>query len=108
MIAPTIGRQVWFWPGTFQGGVFVSRGDQPMAATVVYVHTDRLVNLQVIDHDGHARPIAEVQLRQPDDHVPQTQFCEWMPYQKGQAAKNEQLAQAIATGQPGKTAGDAS
>jgi hypothetical protein len=96
MIQPTIGRQVWFWPGTFQGGVFVTRGDQPMAATVVYVHNERLVNLQVIDHNGHARPIAEVQLRQPEEPVPHAQFCEWMPYQKGQAARADAANAAAA------------
>jgi hypothetical protein len=49
MIQPTIGRQVWFWKYT------PTEGEQPEAATVVYVHNERLVNLQVIDHDGHAR-----------------------------------------------------
>lgn len=89
MIQPTIGRQVWFW-----GPIPELGSRQPEAATVCYVHTDRLVNLHVIDHNGHARPIAEVQLRQPEDDVPQTQFCEWMPYQKRQAAEAEQLEKA--------------
>lgn len=96
MIQPTVGRQAWFWrAGAVLPTDDITLSDQPEAATVCYVHTDRLVNLQVIDHNGHARPIAEVQLRQPEDDVPKTQFCEWMPYQKGQAAKAEQLAQAI-------------
>lgn len=81
-IIPTIGRQVWFWKsGAHRPSGDVTLADQPEAATVVYVHDDRLVNLQVIDHNGHPRPIAEVQLRQPDDAIPATQFCEWIPYQ---------------------------
>lgn len=84
MIKPTIGRQVWYWhlgpiPRT-----------QPEAATVAYVHSDTLVNLQVISHQGFARSETSVQLCQGDGDLPSSKCCEWMPYQKGQAVKTEE------------------
>lgn len=89
MIQPTIGRQVWFWPAGSVPGL-----TQSQAATVCCVHSDRLVNLRVIDHVGEAHPQLEVRLRQPEDDDATLPFCEWMPYQKGQAAKTEQLEAA--------------
>lgn len=91
MIKPTIGRQVWFWR------VAPGPGDQPEAATVAYVHTDQLVNLQVLDHNGIARRETAVPLVQEGDEQLEGFYCEWMPFQKGQAAKTEQLEKA-ATG----------
>lgn len=94
MINPTIGRQVWFWR---KGSTYTV--NQPEAATVVYVHDERSVNLQVINQDGFTRPEINVQLRQPEDpalaeHVIGTSFCEWMPYQVGQATKTGQVEAA--------------
>lgn len=89
MIEPTIGRQVWF----FRAGPKLMI-DPPEAATVCYVHNERLVNLRVIDHGGNARSETSVQLRQPEDLPCPVPYCEWMPYQKGQAAKTEQLESA--------------
>lgn len=88
MITPTVGRQVWYWRH-HENEVF-ARDTQPEAATVVYVHNDRLVNLQVIDHNGAARPQLSIPLRQPEDYVaPEGSYCEWMPFQKGQAKRQE-------------------
>lgn len=93
MIKPTIGRQVWFWrAGAVLPADDITLADQPEAATVCYVCGDSLVNLQVIDRNGIPRAETSVSLRQPDDppwHT--TPFCEWMPFQKGQAARTEQL-----------------
>jgi hypothetical protein len=94
MIKPTIGRQVWFWPAKVSGGVLIDRGDQPMASTVVYVFNDRMVNLQILDHGGYAHAVTSVPLIQDEEPKPEGYFCEWMPYQKGQAAKTEQLEKA--------------
>jgi hypothetical protein len=90
MIQPTISRQVWFWRD--------QRSDaQPEAATIAYVHNNWLVNLQVIDHNGNARSETSVHLYQGDNDVPAPngKFCEWMPYQKGQAARTEQLEKQL-------------
>ena len=81
MIEPTIGRVVWYRPGG-------SMVDQPCAAIVAYVHGPRLVNLAVFDHNGNATRATSVTLVQEGDSMPQGPFCEWMPYQIGQAKKN--------------------
>jgi hypothetical protein len=75
-------------------GAVTDYGSQPMAATVVYVWNDRLVNLQVLDHAGSAHSPTSVPLLQDEDARPDGYFCEWMPYQKGQAAKTEQFEKA--------------
>jgi hypothetical protein len=88
MIKPTVGRVVWFWPSTMREG---DDTKQPFAATVAYVHSDRMVNLSVVDHNGRQYGISSVPLRQPEDESPDGMFCEWMPYQQGQAAKTDAL-----------------
>jgi hypothetical protein len=83
MIVPTIGRQVWYWPA--KPPAPLKPVTQPLAATVCFVHSDRMVNLQVIDPNGNASPASSVTLRQPEDEAPQGAYCEWMPFQVGQA-----------------------
>lgn len=89
MIEPTIGRKVWFRPNGathLNGGAFSNfNEDQPMDASVAYVHGERMVNLQVIDHAGVPHAVMSVHFRQPEDHEPVGMYCEWMPYQVGQA-----------------------
>lgn len=90
MIKPTIGRQVWYWRAAANPAT-----EQPEAATVCHVWTERSVNLQVLSHMGEARTETTVPLRQPEDDKPAGAFCEWMPFQKGQAQKTEQLEAAV-------------
>ena len=93
MIKPTIGRKVWFYAGgAVLPGAWTTykSGDetQPMDATVVYVHGDRMVNLAVLDHAGEPHAVRSVHLVQPgDEAVPNGMRAEWMPYQVGQAKK---------------------
>lgn len=103
MITPTIGRVVWFYPSPSDATLFPLRalfGHQPMAAHVAVVHNDALVNLMVIDPTGHAHPRGSVILRQEGDAPPENAaaYCEWMPYQKGQAAKTEALEARAGSG----------
>lgn len=88
MINPTNGRQVWFHPnGNYPD---ISYAGQPLAATVVQVWSDHCVNLQVLDANGRAHAVTSVPLLQGDDAAPQgSAYAEWMPYQKGQAAKHD-------------------
>lgn len=89
-IAPTIGRVVWFHPSEVTGeSGFASHGnDQPYAAMIAHVHSDRLVNLSVFDANGTAHSRTSVELVQDGGAVPgHGYYCEWMPYQKNQAAK---------------------
>jgi len=100
MIRPTVGRVVLFWPILNPG----ERPDaQPWAAIVTYVWSDRMVNLSVFAHNGVQRSCTSVPLLQDGDAAPISgYYCEWMPYQKGQAARTEaaerQLADVGTTG----------
>ena len=90
MITPTIGRIVWYYPGDME--MATSLGDQPMVAIVTYVHSDTRINVAYWDHNGAFNSSTSVELIQ--DQAPPSNgaaWCEWMPYQKGQAAKYEQL-----------------
>ena len=89
MITPTIGRIVWYHPGLSEPGT--DHGDQPMAAIVTYVWNNTLINVAYWDHNGMFNSRTSVELCQFDTHPSEGAWCEWMPYQKGQAAKYEQL-----------------
>lgn len=96
MIHPSIGRKVWYRPSPTDS---VRRNDptQPLDATIVYVWNDRMVNLVVHDHAGHAHLRSSVLLMQGDEEYdPVTSYCEWMPFQQGQAkAQAHQAASAV-------------
>lgn len=97
-IAPTIGRVVWFHPSESTGEAsFALHGnDQPYAAIVAHVHSDRLVNLTVFDANGVPHSRTSVELVQDGDAIPgHGYYCEWMPYQKGQAAKTKAAEEGI-------------
>lgn len=89
MIKPTIGRIVWFYP---QGRQQVEAKQQPHAAIIAYVHSDDYINITYFDTNGFAHPANGVFLRQEGEPRPDFAFCEWMPYQLGQAAKTAALA----------------
>ena len=96
MIKPTVGRIVWYWDR------MGSRQEQPQGAMIAYVHSDRLVNLDVTQPSGEKIAVQSVTLWQGDlesDAWPASAFCCWMPYQRGQAAKTENLEQQLATGE---------
>jgi hypothetical protein len=89
MIKPTVGRVVWFHPPRS------TPDHQPQAALVAYVWSDTLVNLAVFDHNGIASNYTSVLLYQGEGERPASEFCEWMPYQQGQAAKTEALEKEL-------------
>jgi hypothetical protein len=98
MIKPTVGRVVWFWPSSEPPPQFCLKDrSQPCSAQIAYVfsNTDTHVNLSVSDHAGQHWAYENVLLWQGDGERPGGRFCEWMPYQKGQAAKTEALEQQI-------------
>lgn len=90
IIKPTIGRIVWFWRD-HKALQRQAVNSQPYAALVTYVHSDEVVNLAVFDQNGDLHPKLEVLLWQGGDEEfrPLCEYCEWMPYQKGQAVKAE-------------------
>ena len=85
MIKPTIGRVVWYHPAS------VAPVIQPQAALIAWVWSDSCVNLAVFDADGVASNKTSVLLWDSGSDVnrPSQDYCEWMPYQQGQAAKAE-------------------
>jgi hypothetical protein len=88
MIKPTVGRVVWYWmPNSPQR--------EPLAAMVAAVVTDSIVNLSVIDAEGNQFGQKGVPLVQDGEQPPSMAYCEWMPYQKGQAAKTEALESTL-------------
>lgn len=91
MIKPTVGRVVWFHPN---GSSPANDGVQPLAALVAYVWGDAMVNIAGFDSNG--LPFSRTSVMLVQDDSPATNpggapWCEWMPYQKGQAAKTEAL-----------------
>jgi hypothetical protein len=98
MIKPTNGRVVWFWPLYFlpsdiadsrvldAEGVASDPLTQPQAAMITWVWGDDCVNLVTFDANGVLSPKLSVCLYQGEGDRPTFPFCEWMPYQVGQAA----------------------
>lgn len=85
MIKPTVGRVVYYYPKGVADG-------PPLAAIISCVWSDTCVNLAILNASGTPMTdpptsillVQEGGLRPPGGH-----FCEWMPYQIGQAKKNE-------------------
>lgn len=92
-IQPTPGRVVWYYPAPHDG--IAQLNGQPLAAIVAGVHNDNLVNLAVFDAYGNSQQRSNVHLVQPGNERPNSAHATWMPYQVGQAAKNEQLQAQI-------------
>lgn len=91
MIKPTVGRVVWFYK--FRG----HEGHQgPLAAHICKVHSDRMVNLMVIAESGVPFSETSVPLIQENEKCPAGNYCAWMPYQLGQAAKTEAVEKQLA------------
>ena len=89
-ILPTVGRVVWFTPSRPTGDYGFTHIDSrnPLAAIVAHVFNDGLVNLSVFDSNGTPFSRTSVPLVQADEDKPEHgYFCERMPYQVGQAAK---------------------
>lgn len=100
IIIPTIGRVVWFHPAPKSGEAgFASHHESgvPYAAIVAHVWSAALVNLSVLDANGAAHSRTSVALIQEGDAVPDAAYCEWMPFQKGQAAKEANTRPRIRT-----------
>jgi hypothetical protein len=86
MIKPTIGRVVWFTPPSNSAEAGFAGHGGHMAAIVAYVWSDTCVNLHVIDHNGNGHSRTSVPLVQEGEPKPELgYYCEWMPYQIGQA-----------------------
>lgn len=91
---PTVGRIVHYTPHRTEP---IAKGGGKLAAIVTHVWSVNLVNLTVFDANGIPTGRTSVPLLQEGTPAPEQGFyCEWMPYQKGQAAKTEELEQKLA------------
>lgn len=88
-IKPTVGRIVWFNPAASDN--IARQGFSPLAAIIACVWSDTCVNLAVFDANGNQHSRTSVLLVSDDMPAPTENYAEWMPYQKGQAAKTEAL-----------------
>ena len=87
MIQPTIGRVV-----------LVHRGlsDQAEPALVSYVWNDSLINVGGFDRNGSPFSCTSLKLLQDNEMGSAGMwYAEWMPYQKEQAAKTENLEKQL-------------
>lgn len=99
-IKPTVGRKVWFQPNRSKDAsalvvdnkIVQQFTAEPLDATVLCTWSDRCVNLLVVDHAGVTHAMRSVTLRQADEIPPPGFYCEWMPYQTGQAAKDSKVS----------------
>lgn len=91
-IEPTPGRSVWYRPG--DEDTILSTEGQPLAATVAAVLPGGKVNLSVLDYNGRVNSRCGVTLVQEGEDPPANgkSYCEWMPYQIGQAKKHAEPA----------------
>ena len=77
MIQPTLGRIVHYRPVSHDR-MLANKG--ALAAIVVRVWNDRLVNLTVFDQDGGTHSRLQVHLVQPGETPPAVgAWCEWPP-----------------------------
>lgn len=91
MITPTVGRVVLFHPGPNFNGCPAGTGI-PLPALIARVWSDTCINIGGFDANGAPFSATSVLLIQDENAVPTGgHYCEWMPYQKGQAAKTEAL-----------------
>lgn len=112
LIKPTIGRRIWYWPGTkdlaFLGPAMhaIDRA-QPFDAGVIFVWSDSCVNLQVTDHAGgiwFREKVRILQEGESDSTLDSAGVAQWMHYQVGQAAREAERASEKAVSPPEDTA----
>jgi hypothetical protein len=115
MIEPTPGRIVHFrTPPRPCCDYAFDEGSPPggpaLPAIITVVHTPRCIDVVVFGlGESSSRKYERVVLLQDDDAAPATvNWCEWMPFQKGQAGKTEELIRSFATGGAAQGAGGGS
>lgn len=97
VIPPTVGRVLWYYPALRSGEsnfAVHADGGGPYAAIIAHVWSETMVNLTVFDANGAPHSRTSVTLIQDDDVATDNAFCGWMPFQKGQAAKQESETKA--------------
>lgn len=83
MIEPSVGRIVWVR----------SASENPLPAIVTSVISNTRITATIFDLGSERHQ--SLDLYQGDGPKPPIPYAEWMPYQKGQAAKTEALEKAM-------------
>lgn len=95
LIKPTVGRVVLFHPSSNESDSTFAPAEI-CAAVIARVFSDEMVNLAVFDADGKSHSFTSVPLVQGDAQPPEGgRWCEWMPFQKGQAARTDQVSSQL-------------
>lgn len=94
-ITPTVGRMLHYVVVSTQPWFAGSPGDV-CAAVVARVNSESNVTLTVFDAMGRPYPVEGVPLVQEGDTFPAGNYCRWMPFQVGQAAKTDDVAVKLA------------
>jgi hypothetical protein len=99
LIKPTVGRVVLLMVGAAaMPGFARPAAGEPCAALVTRVWGDRCINVAAFDANGACFGLTSVRLLQGDDVAAEGEMhAKWMDYQKGQAAKAEQLEAKLST-----------
>lgn len=100
MIQPTKGRVLYFYPGKDDPLYQPPTGGEPfhLTAFVTKVHGYECVNLGVLMESGHFvhEGRQDVKLLQDGDTaVAGESYAAWMPFQKGQAMKTQELEKKL-------------
>lgn len=94
MIPPTIGRKVWYFVNNKAGlnGIVSHDLTKPLDVNIVYVWSDTCINIAGFDHNGtpFARTSVPINI---ENGGGSSAWCEWMPYQQGQAKAAESVKQ---------------
>lgn len=93
VVEPTIGRVVY----VFSGSILTDKQAKPMAAIVTDIIAGLRINACVFSGNGVPQPATNIQHASQPRHN-EDAYWDWMPYQKGQAAKTEELEHALRVG----------
>lgn len=93
-IHPSNGRVVLYSPPAGHP-LRQTYGDALWMAMICHVWSDGVINIILTRPDGVQEPHHNVTLLQEGEVSTAEEWCEWMPFQKGQAAKTE-AAEALA------------
>lgn len=92
MIKPSIGRKVYYFVKNPDGRLASNDHTMPFDVNIVYVWSDNLVNVAGFDHNGNVFARTSVPINVEAGGGGASAWCEWMPYQVGQAKANEAKA----------------
>lgn len=89
-IQPTVGRKILYRPPADQGHA----EDVRFSADIAWVNEDNTINIAYLNQYGLSFHACGVVIA-AGNNLAEPGQCEWMKYQKGQAAKTEELEEQL-------------